>query len=282
MNELTSIIIPCYNAEDYIEKTIMSVFNQSYDNIEIIIIDDGSIDDSKKIISKIDDTILCVSQKNSGVSVARNNGFLKAKGKYVLFLDADDLISENFIENRVSFLEKNRGYDACCSSIHTINENDELIDDIFFNVSKKEELLNFEKRKYSCPSGYLFRTSSLIKNRLMFNEKLSSSADQYFLYEFFNQNKIGVVQNSPLKYRILSSSMSNHLTQKLVEDQILFLSLLAYNSLIPKKNLKTVCSRMNYTIGASYFHLNMNTKAIKYLILSFLTSPKLFLTLKFR
>jgi len=282
MSEFISIIIPCYNAENYIAETINSVLKQTYCNYEIIIIDDGSSDRSKERIKSINSSkIRYVYQENSGVSQARNNGFLIAKGKYVLFLDADDLISENFIEKRALFLEANSSYGACTSSILTINRTGELIGESFFNISIKQELLNFENNKYSCPSGYLFKVSNLIKSNLIFDKRLSSSADQYFLYEFFKENKIGYIQESPLMYRVLNDSMSNNLTLNFVEDQIQFLRLLRLNSLIPKKSYNKVSSRMNYTIGASYFHLNMHFRAIQFLLKSFIKSPGTLLKLVF-
>ncbi|MGB5419654.1 glycosyltransferase family 2 protein [Algibacter sp.] len=86
-----SVIIPLYNKEGYIESTLNSVLKQSFKDFEIIIIDDGSTDKSLEIISKFeDDRLTLFKQKNSGASVARNNGIEKAKGKYISLLDADD------------------------------------------------------------------------------------------------------------------------------------------------------------------------------------------------
>ena len=91
--ELISIIIPIYNAEKYIERCINSLKNQTYKNIEIICINDGSTDNSLNILKRIaitDNRITIIEQENKGVSVARNKGIESAKGKYIMFLDADD------------------------------------------------------------------------------------------------------------------------------------------------------------------------------------------------
>lgn len=94
MNELVSVIMPAYNMEKYIGDSIESVLNQNYINFELIIINDGSSDGTKEIIAKyqhMDERIIYIEQENHGVSVARNVGMSCAKGKYISFLDADDL-----------------------------------------------------------------------------------------------------------------------------------------------------------------------------------------------
>lgn len=99
---LFSIIVPVYNAEKYIENTLRSVINQDKSNFEIIVINDGSTDNSLNVIKKIagnDERIKVYSQKNKGVSCARNLGLDKAKGKYILFLDSDDELPPRTLSN---------------------------------------------------------------------------------------------------------------------------------------------------------------------------------------
>ena len=101
MNELISVIMPAYNVEEYIEKSIDSVLQQTYTNWELIIINDGSMDNTKKIVENylhIDMRIIYLEQENKGVSVARNKGIDSAKGKYIAFLDADDLWTKDALE----------------------------------------------------------------------------------------------------------------------------------------------------------------------------------------
>lgn len=101
MNDLISIIIPAYNVENYIEKCIQSASNQTYPNIEIICINDGSSDNTKTVIercARTDPRIVLIDQCNSGVSAARNAGVKSSKGKYVIFLDGDDWIDPRMCE----------------------------------------------------------------------------------------------------------------------------------------------------------------------------------------
>jgi glycosyltransferase involved in cell wall biosynthesis len=106
---LVSVVIPCYNHGLYLEETVKSVVNSKYDELEIIIVDDGSTDNSKEVAMLLCSKFSNVSyyfQANSGPSVARNFGISQSSGKYILPLDADDLISDNYIVEAVSKLNE--------------------------------------------------------------------------------------------------------------------------------------------------------------------------------
>ena len=106
---IVSIIIPCYNSEKYLKETIKSVTSQTYSLWECILINDGSKDKTEQIILDVknqDQRFKYIYQENSGVCVARNNAIQNAVGKYILCLDADDLISPNFLEETVKVLEE--------------------------------------------------------------------------------------------------------------------------------------------------------------------------------
>jgi len=109
-NDLVSVIIPCYNQAQYLEETVQSALDQTYPNIEIIIINDGSPDNTEELAlnlqAKYPEKIKIVSQKNKGASEARNNGIQEALGKYILPLDADDLIHKEMVLKCVKTLEK--------------------------------------------------------------------------------------------------------------------------------------------------------------------------------
>lgn len=107
---LVSVIIPCYNQSQYLEETVLSALDSDYSPLEIIIINDGSTDESPKIGEKLAnryESVNFLTQKNQGVEIARNTGIKKAKGKYILPLDGDDLISKDYISKAVEVLEKN-------------------------------------------------------------------------------------------------------------------------------------------------------------------------------
>ncbi|MDZ4154531.1 glycosyltransferase family 2 protein, partial [Methylicorpusculum sp.] len=104
--QLVSVIIPTYNYGHFVLSTIDSVNKQDYPYIEIIVIDDGSTDNTQEILGSLP-TIIYVRQENQGLSAARNHGINLAKGKYLQFLDADDLLGQSSIRKRVEYLEKN-------------------------------------------------------------------------------------------------------------------------------------------------------------------------------
>jgi len=97
---IISIIVPVYNGEKYIRACVESLINQDYSNIEIILVNDGSLDSSKKIIDEIansDNRIIAIHQENSGVSTARNHGIKKSKGDYLCFVDVDDYVTKDYV-----------------------------------------------------------------------------------------------------------------------------------------------------------------------------------------
>lgn len=107
--ELVSIITPCYNSENYIKDTFQSILYQSYTNWEWIIVDDCSIDNSVELIKSFDDdrVKLFVQENNLGASEARNKALQLAKGRYITFIDSDDLWEPMFLEKTIQFLENN-------------------------------------------------------------------------------------------------------------------------------------------------------------------------------
>lgn len=115
--ELVSVIIPTYNSEKFIEKTVLSALNQTYSNLEIIVVDDCSQDSTCSVVKALsgrDDRIKCLFQeKNHGAAVARNLGIKHAKGRYIAFLDSDDTWIPEKIEKQIEALEKGKPFVYC-------------------------------------------------------------------------------------------------------------------------------------------------------------------------
>lgn len=105
-----SIILPIYNVEKYLEKCVNSVINQTYQNIEVILVDDGSKDSSGRICDELvesDNRIKVIHKKNGGLASARNAGYEVATGEYIMYIDSDDVIKNDIAEKCVSAMEKN-------------------------------------------------------------------------------------------------------------------------------------------------------------------------------
>ena len=113
MNDLITILVPFYNVEKYITQCIESIINQTYKNLEIILIDDGSTDNSLKIckeFQKNDSRINVIKKKHEGVSSSRNIGIKIAHGEYIMFIDSDDFVSKNFVKELYSAVLKNNTF----------------------------------------------------------------------------------------------------------------------------------------------------------------------------
>lgn len=280
-NPLVSIIIPIFNAENFITKTLESVVNQTYSNIEVILVNDGSFDKSETLITsfcKKFDWIKILNQQNQGVSVARNNGLINSNGKYVLFLDSDDILDSLFVETSVNLIETNVviGIGNICYTLiqDSINYNQK-----YQSASNQEELVLFESNIQTCPSGYLFSKAFLILNKIRFQETLGNTADRYFLHQCFQHGNFIINYKSYYLYRITEGSMSKKISQKLIEDYRKYLKLLKTNDLIPLKHFKSYRARYLYTISAYYYHLNNIQSSIVYAFKSFITAPLTFLKL---
>lgn len=118
MNKLVSIIIPCYNSERTVLETIESALIQTYTNLEIIVVDDGSTDDSLYLVQKkaIDyQNLFIYAKDNEGLPATRNFGFTKSKGDYVVFLDSDDLLSETFVSECMKVIEQDPSLSMVCT-----------------------------------------------------------------------------------------------------------------------------------------------------------------------
>lgn len=247
MSAKVSIIIPCYNAALFIEETLRSIVLQSYRDYEVVIIDDGSTDTTKEIISRLKEPkVNYIFQENKGVSAARNKGLEFSAGEYVLFLDADDLLDPDFLKHRVETLENNPDILFTCSVARLIDETGNSLKMQYQPVCEnvEEEICTYKSGYCSCPSNYLLRKEFKEKG-IRFEERLSNSADRFFLLQI---NKIGkgkkVTGNSRLNYRIHSKSMSKVIHPKNILDLMLFYKLVLKNKLVPntyylKLKLKT-------------------------------------------
>ena len=117
-----SLIIPTYNCAFYLKRCIISALDQTYDNMEIIVVDDGSTDDTKNVVRSFGDSVHYIFQKNRGLAGARNTGIKASKGDYLAFLDADDYFDKENIKIKVSYLEEHPQTDWVFSDWDEIDE----------------------------------------------------------------------------------------------------------------------------------------------------------------
>lgn len=173
---LVTIIIPAYNVEKYIKKCIESVIAQTYSNIEILVVNDGSSDETYSIIknfSKADNRIRLINQKNLGVSIARNNGMKKSTGDYLLFVDGDDFIASDYVEYMLGLVKKTKA-DFCLSKCCFTKSNEKQIKKEKVEVLSSEDataLLLSPEIFVGCWNK-IFSRKFLVDNNLWFSSNL--------------------------------------------------------------------------------------------------------------
>lgn len=219
MSPLVSIIIPAYNCEKYIGKCIEDIVNQSYKNIEVIIINDGSLDKTEKIINKyieLDDRIKYFKQENSGPSVARNNGIEKSTGKYLIFIDADDNVCKFYVEKLLNEII-NKNYDiACCGYIDRSKYGIVKLND-FWNGNDELDKQEFLSCVCNGVGGVLwskiFKRDIIIKNNIRMNADIFMCEDLIFILEYCKYgNRFGAINENLYYYnRMNENSISSNI-----------------------------------------------------------------------
>jgi len=215
---LVSVVIPTYNKAQYLKEAIESVLNQTYKNIEIIVIDDGSTDESREVVNSFTPSILNTKyrilnpiiyfwQENKGAAMARNTGIKKAKGKYIAFLDSDDLWLREKLEKQVSFMEENPETGLLGTGCYEITNKGKIIGQKIFPIKNKD--LQKDLIKYNP-----FIQSSVVVKREVFSKvglynKGFRESEDYELWLRIGQNyKIGNLPEPLVRKRYYKKGLS--------------------------------------------------------------------------
>jgi glycosyltransferase involved in cell wall biosynthesis len=204
-----SVVIPSYNSARYVVAAVESVLAQTYRDFEILVVDDGSTDNTKEVLGKYGDAVRYLYKPNGGVSAARNYGIEKARGKYVAFLDADDLWMPEKLENQVALLELNADVGLSYTSAIIVDEN-------------LETKSYIEAKEYddACEAlllqmNILILSSSIVRKDVLlqtkgFDSQFSTCADKDFWLRLSLLTKFAPVREYLVKYRDVSGSMSSN------------------------------------------------------------------------
>lgn len=215
-NPLVSIIVPVYNTEKYLRKCLDSILGQSYQNLEIILVDDGSTDKSGDIIDeyqKKDGRVVTIHKKNGGQSSARNLGIKNASGEFIGFVDSDDEIAEDFV-NKLLF-DENEAVLKISNMTRRDSEKSNIIysgEDKFFS-SSRENILRalLEDGKLYPVVNKLFLNNIIKAKELSFNENLNFAEDLDFVLRYLsNEEKEIIFTREPLyiyNFKTESSTM---------------------------------------------------------------------------
>jgi glycosyltransferase involved in cell wall biosynthesis len=211
-----SIIIPAYNASRFIEETLQSVIHQDFENWEMIVVNDGSTDNTPDLVSNfasIDSRITLISKQNTGVSDTRNTGMSLAKGEYLALLDADDVWSPQNLSEKVQLLDNNPEIGFVFSDMMQADEH--LLNPTLAPIGKDENILedllrwNGEVIPGPC-SNLIFRRTCLEKG-ISFHMSLTTIADQHFCVQLAWHFAGKRIPKALWTYRVVKGSMSKSL-----------------------------------------------------------------------
>lgn len=219
MDPLISIIIPIYNMEEKLGRCMKSIFSQSNKDFEVLLINDGSTDNSGRICNNYAsnyNNVFVFHKTNGGVSSARNLGLKYAKGNYVMFVDPDDWLDEKILEVLVTDIEKFKSdISICCALVHKkgYTEKNSFFKGYSGPVNKKRAITQLFSNSYyedadrhidvGVPWGKLYRKKFLKENKLLFNLKLRRNQDNIFnLYCFEYAKKITYIDSPLYNYEL--------------------------------------------------------------------------------
>lgn len=236
MNNLVSVIVPVYNSEKYIKRCIESLICQNYKDIEIILVDDGSIDRSGEICdeySKKDSRVITIHKKNGGVSSARNVGLKSAKGDFITFCDSDDWVEKDIYEILVNAINESHSEIACCKYItENLNLSNKHLEAKLIDRETAVKLV-INNNEYG---GYLWnkmfsRNVIYDKGLILFNEDIHILEDQLFVIKAIsNCKKVSIIDSRLYHYEqnegsALNSRMSEKSISQIMARELIYLEL---------------------------------------------------------
>jgi Glycosyltransferases, probably involved in cell wall biogenesis len=272
MTPLISVIIPNYNYSKYLREAIESVLEQTYPNIEVIVVDDGSKDNSKEILESYEGKIKTVFQKNQGVSAARNNGAAISSGEFLAFLDADDVWFPTKIEKQVQKFLSDEGLGLVHVGVEEINADGKgirtLLNGLEGNVS--HEFLLFE-RAVILGGGSGFMVSRKVFEEVGgFDPRLSTSADWDIFYRVSSRYRVGFVPEILLKYRVHNSNMHANIPRMEHDMMLGFEKAFAAGASV---NRRECYGNLHRTLAGSYFHANQYLEFLRHTVKSIWNKP---------
>lgn len=246
-----SVVMPVYNKEMYLDKTLQCILNQSYKNFEVIIVNDGSTDNTKKICdeyAKKDSRISVYHIENGGVSNARNTGLKYVTGEYIQFIDADDCINEDVFKTYIEILEKDR-YDIIFTSYNKVDHEDKILKVVDLEYRglkyKKDILENFVKNQvdtgyYGCVSNKLIKFEIINKNSISFDKKIVLAEDLDFYIDIYRYSN---------KYYFSELKSFNYLQDAENSSKLVYFDLDYYIQLLIILKIKKFINDFGFYVG---------------------------------
>jgi len=281
---LITVIIPVFNAEQYIKSALDSICNQTYSNLEIIVIDDGSSDQSKTIVEKYQDNrIRFLSRENRGLIFTLNEAITISTGAYIARMDADDISAEGRLEKQLQFLKENNDFGVVFTGIEYINETGSVIR---AKVSKTTRSIEPVELLFGCPVCHptaMFDMTKLTKNDILYDYNYHLAEDFELWSRLVSRTQIGLLNDVCFSYRVHSNSITTqngdkqrlvatraitaNLTTSASKSVNLSISTIYNNHLGNESFLKTISSVL--LVGLQLKRLNIAFSYKKYLTKSY-------------
>lgn len=274
MNPLVSIIVPCYNQAEYIAETLESIVQQTYQNWECIIVNDGSPDNTDEVVSqwiKKDNRFQYLKKTNSGVCDTRNKGIEKAKGKYILPLDADDKIAPQYISDAIDEFERDKSIKLiyCNKILFGVVNSQKPCPPYSFEKMLSENLIHhaaiFKKSDFDQTNGYNLNMHDGLEDwdfwltLLNSQDKVIKLDGFYYFYRIKSisrSTEIDVEKNERLILQIFKNNQDKYLEYyNPVRDHI--------NHLYYKNELKLLQNSKEYKLGKLFFYPLYLIKRVK-------------------
>ena len=265
MDKVT-LIIPVYNSEKYLPKCIDSILNQTYDNYEIMLVNDGSTDKSQQVINeykeKWPDKIISIEQENKGVAITRNESIKRAKSDYIMFIDNDDFIDKDYIETYMNYV-KQGDYDAVIGGYRRPNENGKIIRTLGLKDTA------WSKFMIMTPWAKVYKKQYLIDNNIEYlNNNIGE--DIYFnLKAMLLSDKVKIIDYIGYNWFFNTKSVSNSKQKNIKTLQVYELLNSSYN-MLKEENLLDKYYELLETHFTRYiiWILSFSTKKFKYKTIS--------------
>ena len=260
MQPIISFIIPMYNTKNYIKNCLMSIKSIEMKKYEIIIIDDGSTDDSvNEVIDIVKDNeqIQLISKKNGGAASARNLGLSKAKGKYICFIDSDDWINSSIFnktfEEQLLFEDKDIIFFNMVKYFKERDYSKKYIDNDLYRLNEMSGLLvdniSYLNKFPGSSCGKLFRRDFLKKHHILFEEGISNEDIDFMINVVTKTSKYLFINRVLYYYRINRiDSMTNSNSKKIIQDMIFLINKWK------KIENESILSILSYEFSTLYFH----------------------------
>lgn len=278
-----SIVIPIYNAEEYLANCLESIVMQTYGNLEVILINDGSTDSSKSILQKyvnVDNRFRYFSQINAGPSVARNLGIKEAKGDYLSFIDADDWVSPDYLEKLITAM-LNKDTDLVCAGYYEVNPRfpkglklHDFQQELFnTNITKQTYQSNLFNGVSGVLWGKLFKKEIFHYNNIQLHPKLKLSEDLLAVLEYSRFiNKVFIIPDAIYYYnRMRESGLSGVLNiEKYHSLKVFFKELERYRKELSFLNLDVIKNKRKYSFMIQLLRDQSKSKKDFYKVADFL------------